>query len=377
MRIGIDYTAAAHQGAGIGRYTRRLVNSLTLLDRSNEYRLFVAGAGGPYQQSEWPSNVRLQVIPLSRRHLTRIWHRLRLPFPIQAFIGPVDLLYSPDFVLPPALGARTLLTVHDLSFVRCPKTADPRLHRYLNVAVPRSVARADHILADSENTAQDLATLWNVPSDKVSVLYPGVGSQFSPVADAAKLESVRRRYSLPQHFIFTVGTLQPRKNYGRLIEAFGQLLSTTNDRSLRLVVAGDKGWLYDSIFGSARRLGLQKEVVFAGYVDDNDLPALYSLAELFVFPSLYEGFGLPVLEAMACGTPVICSETSSLPEVAGDAALMLNPLDVDGWAQAMEQVLNDGGLRQRMVARGMVRARSFSWERAARELQRVCGSMAV
>jgi glycosyltransferase involved in cell wall biosynthesis len=377
MRIGIDYTAAAHQGAGIGRYTRRLVNHLILLDRSNEYRLFVAGGGGPYHRSEWPPNVRLQVIPLSRRHLTRIWHRLRIPLPVQAFTGPIDLLYSPDFVLPPALGARTLLTVHDLSFVRCPETADPRLHRYLNVAVPESVVRADHILADSENTAQDLAELWNVPSDKISVLYPGVGSRFCPVADATKLECVRRRYDLPQHFIFAVGTLQPRKNYGRLIEAFGRLLSATHDRSLSLVVAGGKGWLYDSIFDSARRLGLQKEVVFVGYVDDNDLPALYSLAELFVFPSLYEGFGLPVLEAMACGTPVICSEASSLPEVAGDAALMVDPLDVDGWAQAMGQVLNDGGLRQTMIGRGMIRASSFSWERAARELQRVCGSMAV
>ncbi len=377
MRIGIDYTAAAHQGAGIGRYTRALVKALTRLDRGNEYRLFVAGRGGPHGQMQWPSNVRLRIVPLSQRNLTRIWHRLRLPLPVEAFIGSLDLFYSPDFVLPPVLRARTLLTVHDLSFVRYPQTADPRLYRYLNVAVPRSVGRADHVLADSENTARDLAELWDVPVDKVSVLYSGVEPRFRPVTDTAELARVRDRYDLPQNFIFTVGTLQPRKNYERLIRAFSRLSATPEGHSQRLVVAGGKGWLYESIFDSVRELGLDNRVLFPGFVHDEDLPALYTLADLFVFPSLYEGFGLPVLEAMACGTPVICSEASSLPEVAGDAALSVDPLDVEGWSQAMGQALNDEELRRRLVARGLAQARRFTWERAAGELLRLCRSLVV
>jgi glycosyltransferase involved in cell wall biosynthesis len=296
---------------------------------------------------------------------------------VEAFIGSLDLFYSPDFVLPPVLRARTLLTVHDLSFVRYPQTADPRLYRYLNVVVPRSVERADHILADSQNTAHDLAELWGVPAGKVSVLYSGVESRFRPVTDGAELARVRGRYDLPQSFIFTVGTLQPRKNYERLIRAFRQLWTAPEGHSHRLVVAGGNGWLYESIFDSVQELGLDQGVLFPGFVDDADLPALYTLADLFVFPSLYEGFGLPVLEAMACGTPVVCSDASSLPEVAGDAALLVDPLDVEGWTQAMGQALNDEELRRRLVARGLAQARRFTWERAAGELQRLCRSLVM
>ena len=375
MRIGVDYTAAAYQGAGIGRYTRALIRALTRLDRSNEYRLFVAGRDGAHGQARWPANVRLCAIPLSQRNLTRMWHRLRLPLPVEIFTGALDLFYSPDFVLPPVLRARTLLTVHDLSFVRHPQTADPRLYRYLNAVVPRSVRRADHILADSQNTARDLANLWGVPSKKLSVLYSGVESRFRPMTDEAELARVRKRYHLPQRFILSVSTLQPRKNYERLITAFSQLLSTAGGRPHRLVIAGGKGWLYEPIFDRVRKFGLEKVVLFPGFVADEDLPALYTLADLFAFPSLYEGFGLPVLEAMACGTPVVCSEASSLPEVAGDAALLVDPLDVDSWAAAMREALSDEELRRTLVARGLAQARRFSWEQAARELQRLCVSL--
>jgi len=375
MRIGIDYTAAAHQGAGIGRYTRGLIRALTHLDRRNEYRLFVAGGGGPFGQARWPSNVRLRIIPLSQRNLTRIWHRLRIPLPVEVFTGLLDIFYSPDFVLPPVWRARTLLTVHDLSFVRYPQTADPRLYRYLNVAVPRSVQRADHILADSRNTARDLTELWGVPPERISVLYSGVEPRFRPLTDGADLARVRRRYGLPSHFILSVGTLQPRKNYERLIQAFGQLREIAEDRSYHLVIVGDRGWLYEPIFDCVRRLGLEGEVLFPGFVADEDLPALYTLADLFAFPSLYEGFGLPVLEAMACGTPVVCSNASSLPEVAGEAALLVDPLDVEGWAEAMRRALEDEELRRELVARGLAQARRFTWERAAEELLEICRAL--
>jgi len=375
MRIGIDYTAAAHQGAGIGRYTRGLVAALTRLDEENEYRLFVAGRHGAYGQHRWPPNVHLYVIPLPHRHLIRVWHRLRLPLPIEAFIGRLNMFYSPDFVLPPVWRARTMLTVHDLSFVRYPQTADPRLYRYLNVAVPRSVRGADHVLADSRSTAHDLEELWSVPPDKVTVLYPGVESRFHPLTDSTELARVKARYDLPEHFIFSVGTLQPRKNYERLIQAFAQLRATAEGHAYQLVVAGSKGWLYGSIFDAVRESGMEQDVSFLGFVSDEDLPALYALADLFAFPSLYEGFGLPVLEAMACGTPVVCSEASSLPEVAGDAAILMDPLDVCGWAEAMEQALDNEEVRRELVARGLAQARRFRWDRAAREWLELCMSL--
>jgi len=377
MKIGIDYTAAVHQGAGIGRYARGLVEALVHLDEGNEYRLFVAGRGGSFRRRRWPSNVRLCVAPFSHRNLTRIWHRLRLPLPIEVFTGPLDLFYSPDFVLPPVWRARTLLTVHDLSFVRYPQTADPRLYRYLNVAVPRSVRKADHILADSRNTASDLTKLWGVPSTKISVLYSGVEPRFHPLTDLVELSRARTRYGLPSHFILSVGTLQPRKNYERLIRAFSQLPSEMPSEAggLKLVVAGSKGWLYQPIFDTVRELGLEEAVLFPGFVPDEELPALYNLADLFVFPSLYEGFGLPVLEAMACGTPVVCSSTSSLPEVVGNAALLVDPLDVTGWAQAMRLALDDEELRRELVARGLAQARRFNWGRAAEKLLGICQSL--
>jgi len=319
--------------------------------------------------------VHLRTIPLSQRNLTRIWHRLHIPLPVELFTGPLDLFYSPDFVLPPVWRARTLLTVHDLSFVCYPQTADPRLYRYLNVVVPRSVRRADHILADSQNTAHDLTALWGVPPEKINVLYSGVEPYFRPLTDGTELARVRKRYNLPPRFILSVGTLQPRKNYERLIRAFAQLMDNLQHGTcnLHLLIAGGKGWLYESIFDCVRQLGLEKEVLFPGFVAEEDLPALYTLADLFAFPSLYEGFGLPVLEAMACGTPVVCSEASSLPEVAGDAALLVDPLDVESWTEAMGRALEDEELRRELVARGLAQARRFTWERAAMQWFEICG----
>jgi len=198
------------------------------------------------------------------------------------------------------------------------------------------------------------------------VVYPGVEERFRPIQDQALLEGVRNRYNLPPRFILGLGTLQPRKNFTRLIEAFAD--SRFAIRDLRLVIVGGKGWLYEEIFAAVERLGLGNKVVFPGFVADEHLPALYNLADLFVFPSLYEGFGLPPLEALACGTPVITSDASSLPEVVGQAGLMVEATDVAALAQAMRRVLEDDALREGMIARGLEQARKFTWEKAAAKL---------
>ncbi|MCR4405362.1 MAG: glycosyltransferase family 4 protein [Anaerolineae bacterium] len=371
MRIGVDYTSAICQGAGIGRLTRCIFHALAEVDQENEYRLFVATGRNhpstppPFQPST-PPTFHLKTIPLSDRGLNIVWHRLRLPLPVELITGAVDVFHSPDFTLPPVWRARTVLTVHDLSFLRVPQCFTNALRRYLEQVVPRSVSRADHVIADSESTKRDLAELLGTPADKVTVIYSGVEPRFRPITDRARLEAVRRRYNLPERFILSVGTLQPRKNFGVLIEAFSRLKVGTG--SCKLVIVGGKGWLYEDIFARVEGLGLQGEVSFPSFVADEDLPAIYNLAEVFALPSLYEGFGLPPLEAMACGTPVVTSNTSSLPEVVGDAGLMVEPMDVDGLARAMARLLEDGDLRREMAQRGLARAREFTWERAARQL---------
>lgn len=372
MRIGIDYTAAVRQGAGIGRYTRQLVTAATALDSQNEYVLIVAGAGIPDAASRVGpvarrANVRVVILPVSDRILNGLWHRLRLPLWVELAGGAMNVFHSPDFTLPPVRRAQTILTVHDLSFIRVPECAHPKLRSYLMRAVPASVRRADIVLADSECTRADVIELLNVNPDRVEVVYPGVEQRFRHERDVRVLRAVRMRYALPERFVLGLGTLQPRKNLERLIEAYGRLHGEVGSQ-IKLVIAGGAGWMYQSIFRRVEELGLQDAVCFPGYVADPDLPALYTMAELFAFPSLYEGFGLPPLEAMACGTPVVTSNVSSLPEVVGDAALMVDPLDVAALADAMRRALSGRPLREEMVQRGTAQARRFTWRRAADKL---------
>jgi glycosyltransferase involved in cell wall biosynthesis len=365
--IGIDYTSALSQGGGIGRYTRELIAAFARLETTADYVLFAAGQ----RRADLPERpgpaFRWAPSQIDSEWFARLWHRARLPLNVEMWTGPVDLFHSPDFTLPPLRkGTRSLLTVHDLSFIRTPETAAPGLRTYLNRAVPYSVGRADHILADSEATRQDLITQYETPPDKISVLYSGVDQRFKPVGDTDTLAAVRSRYEIgPGPYILSVGTIQPRKNYPRQIEALKQL----DQPDLKLVIAGGRGWLESPLYDMVRSSGMEDRVKFLGFVADEDLPALYSGARVFVFPSLYEGFGLPVLEAMACDVPVVTSNISSLPEVAGDAALMIDPTDVDALASALYRALNDATERERMIATGRERVAMFSWEKAARELK--------
>jgi glycosyltransferase involved in cell wall biosynthesis len=376
MRIGIDYTAAARQGGGIGRYTRELVQALLCRESVHQYALFAAVGG--LGARDWRLAIenlqslvfsfKFRAVPLTDDWLHRLWQRLRLPIPVEVITGPLDIFYSPDFVLPPTLRTtRTLLTVHDLSFLHYPDAFVPSLRQYLERVVPRSVARADRVLADSKSTRDDLVAYFDTPPEKVEVLYSGVDSRFRPEKAPGEEERLKTKYGIESPYILSVGTLQPRKNYVRLIKAFANLpLANLQLANLQLVIAGGRGWLYEEIFAEAEKHGNRVRIL--GFVDDADLPALLRNAVLFAFPSLYEGFGIPPLEAMACGTPVVCSNASSLPEVAGDAALMVDPLDVDGLAEAMARALEDDDLRGKMIAEGLTQAARFTWEGAARQL---------
>lgn len=366
MHIGLDYTAALRQGAGIGRYTRGIVGALARLDHANQYTLIVPADIGALPHSIGEGQMRMQRLPLPEWPLTIAWHRLRLPLYVELFTGALDLFHSPDFVLPPVHRARTIITVHDLSFLRFPQCAARGLVEYLSAVVPRSLRRADLVLADSAWTRQDLIEMLHVAAEKIVVVPAGVGPEYHPISDQATLAAVRERYNLPRRFLLHVGTLEPRKNLIRLMEALRAIAD--RDPELCLVLVGGKGWLYEDIFASVARLGLAGRVIFPGYIAEADLPAVYNLAEALAYPSLYEGFGIPPLEAMACGVPVVSSNSSSLPEVVGDAALLVEPTDTAALADALLRALSDNELRQTLRRRGLERAAAFSWPAAAQKL---------
>ena len=371
MRLAIDYTSALRQAAGIGRYARELVDAILATPAPHDFVLMAATAG---LSQHWrreqarlqglaavPEQLRFRGLPLTDNWVARLWQRLRVPLPAESITGGVDCFYSPDFVLPP-LRSRTLalLTVHDLSFIRHPETFTPALQEYLQKAVPRSVARADFILADSIATQRDLVELLHVPADRVTVLYSGLSAGFQDTPEADERARLKTRYGIgARRYILTVGTVQPRKNYIRLMQACDPLIASGN---LELVIAGKPAWLSEPIVEAAAERPYTR---LLGFVADADLPALYRQAKAFAFPSLYEGFGIPVVEAMACGTPVVGSAVSSIPEVVGDAGLLVDPLDIAGWREALRRVCEDSGLRADLRARGLNRAPQFSWTRAA------------
>jgi glycosyltransferase involved in cell wall biosynthesis len=386
VQIGIDYTSAVYQGAGIGRLTRHVVQALAALDQANQspeqpfadqYTLLVQGRSLPGMPTVGrparPVNVASQIpnrnwrevrTPLNERWWTRIWHRFRVPFRVEWLMGDLDLFHGPDFVLPPlSPSTRAVVTIHDLSFIHFPHCFEPALLKYLNAAVPRSARRADWILADSENTRRDVIELLDVPGHKIAVLYPGVEPRFGPLVDKGILSTVRAKYDLPQDFVLAVGTVQPRKNYVRLVEAVNRL-----DADVHLVIGGGRGWLYQELLDRIQALDLADRVHLIGYVADEDLPALYNLAQAFAQPSLYEGFGIPILEAMACGVPVVAADNSSLPEAAGDAGLLVDAEDSEALAHALYRALSDSQQRGRMIDRGRAWASQFTWQRAAEAL---------
>lgn len=369
MRVGIDYTSAARQRAGIGRYTRSLINALARLDTTNHYTLFIPGDARYLDDARaFPKNFRLTRAPLNERYMVALWQRGRVPLPIELLTGSSDVFYSPDFVLAPSRARKQVLTVHDLSFKRMPETTVPNLKWYLDGAVPRSVARADLVLADSDATRRDLIELFRTPPDRVQTLYSGYDAMFHPITDETELQRVRAAHKLEKPFLVHVGTIEPRKNIARLIEAYARL---PQRREIDLVIAGGRGWMYDEIEAAPQKFGVSESVRFLGFTPDADLPALYSLAELVAYPSLYEGFGLPVLEAMACGAAVVTSNNSSIPEVAGDAAVMIDAHDTDAIAGAMQRVLDDRKWRAALQEKGIRQARKFSWDKSARELHNV------
>jgi len=370
-RIAIDYTPAYEQGGGIGRYVRELTSALSQIDTETTYKLFVSGAHHNNLPNILGVNFSWKPTRLTPRWSARLWHRARLPLPVEWFTGNIDVFHATDFALPPTLPTtKTLLTVHDLSFIRVPNTASPSLKTYLDAVVPRSVKKANHILADSQATKDDLIDLYDTPKNKITVLLSGVDKRFEPITDTASIEQIRGKYGLrDKRYILSVGTVQPRKNYSRVIRAISNLQEKGLD--VHYAIVGGKGWLEDEMYQTIEDTQLQDYVHVLGFVDDDDLSALYTSSECLILTSLYEGFGLPILEAMACGTPIITSNISSLPEVAGNAGILVDPLDIDAITNAIYSMLTNSSLRAQHIEAGYQQVKKFTWEQSAIHLKSI------
>jgi glycosyltransferase involved in cell wall biosynthesis len=381
MTIGIDISRLGVLArTGTEQYTYELLGALAQRDRQREYVLYCNGR--PAALPPVGPNMRLRDIPFPR-----LWTHARLSLEMAA--RPPDVLFVPAHVLPPVRPKRSVVTIHDLGYEHVPAAHPFRQRLYLRLSTLWSVRAATSIIAISRATRFDLVERYHVPPSKIHIVYHGVNPRLRPVEDRTTIEDICARYGIRTPYFLYIGTIQPRKNLVRLIEAFAQFLrdretggqgdrerqDTANCQlptaNCQLVIAGKRGWLSDGIERRAAELGIADRVRFTGYVDDADVPALLSGALAFVFPSLYEGFGMPVLEAMACGTPVLTSSTSSLPEVAGDAALLVDPTNTAAIADGLMRLATNASLRDELRARGPVHAARFSWERCAEATLRV------
>ncbi len=363
MAIYLDVSAAAHTKAGLSRYTANLARALVQQMPGEVAFFYNRGpkAQLPADLNGVPScSVRAGYKPW--RLVVWLGQLARLGF--DRLVPGCELFHATEHLLLPLKGAPTVLTVHDLIFHLFPRHHKRLNYWYLNWALPLFCRRADAIVCVSDNTRRDLVRCWGIDPAKIDVVYEAADPRFRPSA-AEQIEAVRAHYGLPERFMLYVGTIEPRKNLSRLLDALAILRGEGEDA--HLVVVGSKGWLYHDFFAKLEGFAHRGAVRLTGYVAHEDLPAVYSAAELCVLPSLYEGFGLQILEAMACGTPMVSSRVSSLPEIGGEAARYFDPEDVSAMAAALGQVWRRPELRQAMRQAGRAWAARFSWARAARE----------
>nr|HID12592.1 glycosyltransferase family 1 protein [Anaerolineae bacterium] len=361
--IYLDVSAAVHRRAGLGRYAESLARALVAQPINQLPLAFFYNRERGVRPLSGLAHVPTRTVALGYkpwRMLVWLGQLARVGF--DHLLPDAELFHATEHLLLPLRTIPTVLTVHDLIFRHLPAHHKPLNRWYLNLTVPLYCRRADRIIAISECTRRDLIAAYGLPPRKITVIYEAADPRFRPQPPET-VAAVRARYGLPDRYLIFVGTIEPRKNLARLLAAFEAVHAER--LSDGLVIVGRRGWLYDDFFGRLEQSPARDAVLFPGYVPDEDLPALYAGAQALVFPSLYEGFGLPVLEAMACGTPVVCSNISSIPEVGGDAALYFDPTDTEALTEAIHTVLSDTGLHGEMRGRGLAQAARFSWRRAA------------
>ncbi|MEX2227527.1 MAG: glycosyltransferase family 1 protein [Dehalococcoidia bacterium] len=366
MRIAIDATSIPAKPAGAGVYAIELVRAMMRRDRRDGYALFTCGSMFD-EEAAGRKNWRIERVGAGSREARLAWEQVRLPGRVSA-LG-IDVLHSTHHTLPlRPMRAKRAVTVHDVTFFRMPERYPAARRLYMQTTTRASVKVADAVVVPSQTVRADVIAALGVDARKLHVVYEAAAEICAPVQREAAL-AVAKRYGLEPPFVLSVGSLEPGKNRTRLIRAMRELRDDGVDA--RLAIVGQKAWRYEADFRLIEDIGMTDRIRYLGYVPEADLPALHSAATAFVFPSLYEGFGLPVLEAMACGAPVLTSNVSATAEIAGDAALLVDPLSQDDIREGLRRLLTDAHLRTELGQRGRERAAEFSWRRAADETHAV------
>lgn len=359
MRIAINLLFASGGDFGGARYIRNLARGLAKIDFENKYTLYVSARDVP-TYSELGPNFTL-VPTVSYRPLRILWEQTALPFDLKR--RHIDVYHGAAFVTPLIKTCRQVLTINDMTYYLVPGKHTSTKVRYFRALMPGSVARSERVIALSESVKADIIRILGTPPHKIEVIYLGKGEKFRPIPEQDILDRIRKKYGLNRKTILFVGLIEPGKNLPTLIRAYATLKGLHQEYDL--VLAGKMGSGYPDALQCATDCGVRDHVLFPGFIPDDELPELYNLAEVYVHTTLYEGFGLPVLEAMSCGTPVITSNRSSLPEIAGGAALLVDPGNVEEMAAAMHRVLTDAGLRKQMSQKGLEQSKLFTWEKTA------------
>jgi len=352
MNIAIDASrTTVSRLTGTETYALHLINAILAQQSKHHFHLFFRDVP---QADLFPqtNNYTQHIIPFKR-----LWTHLR--FATALWATSYDVVWVPAHTLPRFFPTKAVVTIHDLGYLHFPEAHADKDRQYLDWSTRYSARRANHVLADSMATKADLIHHYNISSEKITVVYPGINPALKPTPLANR---VRERYKLPERYLLFIGTLQPRKNIERLVQAFDQWRQASDQKDMMLALGGKAGWLFDPAWVKG-----VANVQQLGYIADDDLAALYSEAWGYVMPSLYEGFGFPILEAMRCETPVLCSNTSSMPELAGDAAILVDPLDVNSIAHGIYQLVEETERRQKLVENGKKQVQHFTWEQAAQQ----------
>ena len=366
MRIGIDATALPPDPVGAGNYIIQLVRALAALETEHQFTIF-AQRSGRQLIGDLPQHVHWVVVPNLRPAVRLLWEQVRLPGLVKR--SAMDLLHSPHYTRPAVLPCGSVVTFHDMTFFLFPELHTRTKRIFFPYAIRQSARHADALVAVSENTRRDAIRILGITPNRIFTTPSGISKDFHPIKDQTLLEGGRQYYQLPAEFILYVGLIEPRKNIPMLLKAYARLVSQSDPPPLVLV--GRLGWMYEQVFQLVEQLELTNRVHIKGYIPAQNLPIVYNLAKLFVYPSTYEGFGFPVLEAMACGTPVITTAISAMLDNVGDAGLLIPPQDESALTNAIETLLSDIALRDHLSIVGRLRAAEFTWERTALETLKV------
>jgi len=371
MRIGIDMSCVDEHKTGVGWYTYNLVKNLIKIDNNNEYHILAY----PFLCNELKS---IAGNNFSFHEIKEKYFRLlRLPIKVSLLAAKhkFDIFHCTYHIGPILKNCKLIITIYDLVSYIFPEMFKLKHCFIYNIMYPFLIKKGDIIIAISDNTKKDLINIFKIKEEKIKVTYVGIDNSYCVIKDKESIKTILKKYNIVQPYILYVGTIEPRKNLVRLVYAFNKFKKQKTEH--KLVIVGKKGWLYEELFKTVENTEYKKDIIFTGYVSVKDLIHIYNGADLFIYPSLYEGFGIPPLEAMACGIPVISSNTSSIPEVLGNAALLINPYNVREFVDGMNNLIFNKELRQKYIQEGFNKIKEYSWEKIAERTLKIYNEVMV